>query len=93
MTSSSSSSSPPASSSPGDATLCDVRGEVCPFTFVRAKLALEALPVGARLRVLVDHAPAVTNLPRSAAEWGQEVEAVTLVAPSTWAIDLRKRVS
>jgi tRNA 2-thiouridine synthesizing protein A len=96
MTSSSPSPSPPTSSSPGDATesplsinLC---GEICPFTFVRTKLALEELPIGAALRVIVDHEPAIRNLPRSATEWGQEVLGVTAVAPGTWAIDLRKRV-
>lgn len=97
MTSSSFSSSPPTSSSPGDpgaapdATL-NLAGEVCPFTFVRTRLALEALPIGAVLRVLVDHEPATRNIPRSAAEWGQEVIGVTGVASHTWAIDLRKRV-
>ena len=90
MTKSSPSSSPPISSSPGD-TL-DIRGEICPFTFVRTRLALEALPIGAVLRVLVDHEPATRNIPRSAAEWGQEVIGVIGVASGTWAIDLRKRV-
>ena len=90
MTSSSSSSSPPIASSPGD-TL-DLVGEVCPFTFVRTKLALEELPMGARLRVVVDHEPATRNIPRSATEWGQEVIGVTSLSPRTWAIDLRKRV-
>ena len=100
MTSSSPSSSPPTSSSPGDpggdpgatASELNLRGEICPFTFVRTKLALEALPFGAVLRVIVDHEPAIRNIPRSAAEWGQEVVGVLDVAPGTWAIDLRKRV-
>ena len=65
---------------------------MCPFTFVRTKLALEELPLGALLRVIVDHEPATRNIPRSATEWGQEVVAVTNVAPDRWAIDLRKRV-
>ena len=69
-----------------------MRGEVCPFTFVRAKLALEALPMGATLRVLVDHEPAVRNIPRSATEWGQEVLGVEALPDGVWAIDLRKRV-
>jgi TusA-related sulfurtransferase len=108
MTSSSPSSSPPTSSSPGDATADDTAtqrgqdspesihinlcGELCPFTFVRTKLALEELPIGALLRVIVDHEPATRNIPRSATEWGQEVVAVTSLSPRTWAIDLRKRV-
>lgn len=98
MTSSSPSASPPISSSPGDAVdvpldlSLDLRGEVCPFTFVRTKLALEALPLGATLRVIVDHEPASRNLPRSATEWGQEVLGVALLPDQTWTIDLRKRV-
>lgn len=108
MTSSSPSSLPPTSSSPGESSdvpgpappsdTLDLCGEICPFTFVRTKLAMEALPVGAVLRVIVDHEPATRNLPRSAAEWGQEVLGITGLgglgggAPGTWAIDLRKRV-
>ena len=93
MTKSSPSPLPPTSLSPGDpAELLDLAGELCPFTFVRAKLALEALPLGATLRVIVDHEPAIRNIPRSATEWGQEVLAVTPLSPTTWAIDLRKRV-
>ncbi|MGH9888331.1 MAG: sulfurtransferase TusA family protein [bacterium] len=97
MTKSSPSSSPPTSSSPGDASGApghelDLCGELCPFTFVRTKLALEELPIGARLRVIVDHEPATRNIPRSATEWGQEVIGVASLSPSTWAIDLRKRV-
>ena len=98
MTKSSPSPSPPTSSSPGDATdgppevSLDLAGEICPFTFVRTKLALEALAIGAELRVIVDHEPAIRNLPRSATEWGQEILAVTALTAGTWAIDLRKRV-
>lgn len=97
MTKSSRSPSPPASSSPGDATASapssiNLCGELCPFTFVRTKLALEELPLGALLRVIVDHEPATRNIPRSAAEWGQEVVGVTSLSLHTWAIDLRKRV-
>ena len=88
--SSTSSSSPPASPS-GDAQDLDLSGEVCPYTFVRTRLALEALPLGARLRVRVDHEPARRNVPRSAAEWGQEVVAVTDDAGG-WVIELIKRV-
>jgi len=72
--------------------LIDLCGELCPFTFVRTKLALEELPMGARLRVVVDHEPATRNIPRSATEWGQEVLAVTPLDAHRWSIDLRRRV-
>jgi tRNA 2-thiouridine synthesizing protein A len=97
-------SSSPGDASAGDASAGDAStgatameslnlcGELCPFTFVRTKLTLEALPMGALLRVIVDHEPAIRNIPRSAAEWGQEVIGVARLSPDTWAIDLRKRV-
>ena len=69
----------------------DLCGEVCPFTFVRAKLAIEDLPIGARLRILVDHEPAVRNVPRSLKAWGQEVVEVAADGASRWRIDVIKR--
>jgi tRNA 2-thiouridine synthesizing protein A len=54
----------------------DLSGEVCPYTFVRTKLRLEELPLGAELHILVDHAPAAENVPRSLAAEGQEVVSV-----------------
>lgn len=72
----------------------DLTGEVCPFTFVRTKLALEALPIGDTLEVIVDNLPASKNVPRSCAEWGQEIVSVTpSIAPDAerWAIAITKR--
>ncbi|HVV83809.1 MAG TPA: sulfurtransferase TusA family protein [Kofleriaceae bacterium] len=90
-TSSSTPSSPPTSSSSGEATL-DLTGEVCPYTFVRTRLALEELPLGATLVVEGDHAPARVNVPRSARAWGQEVVSVDDAGPGRWRIVLRKAV-
>ena len=72
-------------------TNLDLTGEVCPFTFVRTKRALEALPIGGVLRVIGDHTPAFTNIPRSATEWGQEVVEVRTFG-DWWSIVLRRRV-
>ena len=55
----------------------DLSGEVCPYTFVRTKLRLEELPLGAELHILVDHAPAAENVPRSLTAEGQEVVSVS----------------
>jgi tRNA 2-thiouridine synthesizing protein A len=54
----------------------DLSGEVCPYTFVRTKLRLEELPLGAELTVIVDHPPAAENVPRSLAGEGHEVVSV-----------------
>ncbi|MHB8419286.1 MAG: ThiF family adenylyltransferase [Myxococcales bacterium] len=51
----------------------DVTSDVCPMTFVRARLALERLAPGGRLGVLVRGEEPVANLPRSFAEEGHRV--------------------
>ena len=90
-TSSSTPSSTPTSSWSGEPAL-DLTGEVCPYTFVRARLALEELPLGALLVIEGDHAPARLNIPRSARAWGQEVVVVEDAAPARWRIVVRKLV-
>ncbi|MFX0026362.1 MAG: sulfurtransferase TusA family protein [Candidatus Hermodarchaeota archaeon] len=41
----------------------DIRGRVCPMTFVYTKLTLEKLNKGDILEVLLDFLPAVKNVP------------------------------
>ncbi|MBI2866610.1 MAG: sulfurtransferase TusA family protein [Chloroflexi bacterium] len=68
----------------------DLKGEVCPYTFVKSKLALEEMEVGQVLRVVVDHEPATHNVPRSMANEGQEVLGVEKINATDWTITLRK---
>jgi TusA-related sulfurtransferase len=68
----------------------DLRGEVCPYTFVKAKLALEMMASGEVLQVTVDHLPAVENVPRSLEREGQEILEVTQVSGCDWHIVVRK---
>ena len=50
------------------------------------------MPTGATLHVLVDHEPATRNIPRSARDWGQAVDAVEPAGPGLWRITVRKQV-
>lgn len=68
----------------------DIRGDVCPFTFVKSKLALEQMEVGQVLRVIVDYKPSAESVPRSMREEGQEVLAVNQLSENTWEILIRK---
>ncbi|MEA3375921.1 MAG: sulfurtransferase TusA family protein [Chloroflexota bacterium] len=68
----------------------DLRGEVCPYTFVKTILALEEMDPGQVLEVTVDHAPAVENVPRSVANRGHKVLNVRQVTDSDWSITVRK---
>jgi tRNA 2-thiouridine synthesizing protein A len=54
----------------------DLRGEVCPYTFVRTKLAIEELADGDELSLRLDHRPAFDNIPRSLREDGHDVIAI-----------------
>jgi TusA-related sulfurtransferase len=51
----------------------DLSGEVCPYTFVRAKLALEELTGGDSLVIVLDHPAAFDNVPRALREDGHDV--------------------
>jgi len=68
----------------------NLKGEVCPYTFVKSKLALEELEVGQVLRVIVDHEPAVSNVPRSMENEGQTVLHVAKLNDADWELLLRK---
>jgi tRNA 2-thiouridine synthesizing protein A len=81
---------PSSSGKPTEETL-DLRGEVCPYTFVRTKLKLEAMAPGSRLCIVVDHEPATRNVPRSARDWGQQVQPVEQLEPGVWKISVIKQ--
>lgn len=51
----------------------DITREICPMTYVRVKLALEALPDGGVLEVHLKGAEPLKNVPRSAKDDGHEV--------------------
>jgi TusA-related sulfurtransferase len=72
-----------------DRTL-DIRGQVCPLTFVRAKLAIEAMALGEVLEIVVDHEPAAENVPRSMRHEGQAVLAVQRAGEREWRLFVRK---
>ncbi len=68
----------------------DLRGEICPYTFVKSKLALEDMDVGQVLRIVLDHLPAVDNCPRSFNNEGQEIVGVEPVSETDWIVAVRK---
>lgn len=69
----------------------DIRGEVCPYTYVKTRLALEEMRPGQTLRVRVDYEPATRSVPRSVEIQGDEVLSVAAAGPGEWEIVVRKR--
>ncbi len=68
----------------------DLKGEVCPYTFVKSKLALEEMGLDQVLEIVVDHEPAVENVPKSLKNEGQQVLAVDKINDTDWKILVRK---
>jgi tRNA 2-thiouridine synthesizing protein A len=68
----------------------DLRGEVCPYTFLKARLALESLPAGAVLRVVVDNETSARDVPRSLDGAGHVVLEVVPGSDGTWGILTRR---
>jgi TusA-related sulfurtransferase len=68
----------------------DLQGEVCPYTFVKSKLALEQLQVGQVLRVLVDNSESASNVPRSLELEGHDVLGVDQESGVGWHITVKK---
>ena len=69
----------------------DITGEVCPMTFVRTRLALDAMAPGQTLLVLLRGEEPVRNVPRTAAEQGHAVLAQQVDAAGVTRLWLRRR--
>jgi TusA-related sulfurtransferase len=68
----------------------DLKGQVCPYTFVRSKLAIEKMNLGEVLEVILDHMPAVENVPKSMENEGQKVLKIDQVGEKEWHLFVRK---
>jgi tRNA 2-thiouridine synthesizing protein A len=68
----------------------NLQGEVCPYTFVKSKLALEMMQPGQVLRVLVDNDESAANVPRSMQNEGHDIIGVTKLNEKNWQITVRK---
>ena len=68
----------------------DLKGQVCPFPWVKAKKALAKMEVGQILKVIVDHAPAVRNIPRYFEDEGQEILSVEQLNELDWQIIVKR---
>ncbi len=71
----------------------DIRGEVCPYTLVKAKLAVEDIEVGQTLEVLLDYPEAADSIPKAMLNYGNAVLKVEKINPKEWIIQIRKEVA
>ena len=68
----------------------DLKGEVCPYTFVKSKLALEDMESGQVLNVVVDNPGSAKNVPRSLSSEGHHIIDVSQLNDTDWAITAKK---
>ena len=69
----------------------NLKGKICPYTFIESMLALEEMKVGEVLRVIVDFAPAVCDVPRSLKNEGYEILDVSAINDTDWAILVKNK--
>lgn len=68
----------------------DIRNDVCPYTFVKSKLALEELQSGQVLEIHLGNSESATNVPRSIAMEDHDVLQVDKSGPSHWVVTVRR---
>ncbi len=68
----------------------NIKGLVCPYTFVKAKLAIEDMEVGQVLEILLDYEEASRNIPKSMEDHGHKVLKVEKINDTDWVIVVRK---
>lgn len=79
-----------AASSPAPAEI-DLRGVSCPLNYAKAKLALEPLPSGARVRFLLDDGEPIRNVPTSLASDGHAVATPVRLESGHWVVAVSRR--
>jgi tRNA 2-thiouridine synthesizing protein A len=68
----------------------DLRGEVCPYTFVKTKLILEELDSGQNLTILLDDSAATANVSKSLRNEGHEILGLKAISGDVWQIVVKK---
>jgi len=68
----------------------NIKGLVCPYTFVKAKLAIESMEVGQILEILLDYEEASRSIPKSMEDHGQKVLKVEKINETDWILQIKK---
>ncbi len=69
----------------------DLKGEICPYTFVKSKLMLEMMESGQILQVIVDNDESATNVPKSLTNEGNTVLGTEKINETDWMITVMKK--
>jgi len=68
----------------------NLKGEVCPMTFVKTKLAIEGLNSGERIKVIFNSSEAKINVPKSLKELHYKVITINDIDENNFYIIIEK---
>ena len=68
----------------------DITTDVCPFTFVKAKIALDALESGDILEITLNKGEAMQNVPRSIKDEGHQILKIKEVSEGIFSLIVKK---
>jgi len=69
----------------------NLKGKICPYTFIETMLTLEEMEPDKVLRVIIDYPPAACEVPQSLKNEGYEVLEVRPISGTDWAILVRNK--
>jgi len=69
----------------------NLKGKICPYTFIETMLTLEEMEPDKVLRVIIDYPPAACEVPQSLKNEGYEVLEVRPINGTDWAILVRNK--
>jgi len=69
----------------------NLKGKVCPYTFIETMLTLEEMEPDQLLRVIIDYPLAACEVPQSLKNEGYEVLEVCRINGTDWAILVRNK--
>lgn len=68
----------------------NIKGLICPYTFVKSKIAIEGMEVGQVLEILLDYEEASRSIPKSMEDHGHKVLKVDKINDTDWVLQIRK---
>lgn len=69
----------------------DITTDVCPFTFVKAKIALDGMESGAILEIKLNKGEAIKNVPRSIKDDGHTILKIKEINDSIFSLIVKKK--
>lgn len=68
----------------------NIKGLICPYTFVKAKLAIEDMESDQVLEILLDYEEASRSIPKSMEDHGHKVLKVEKINDTDWILRIKK---